>query len=149
MQQNNKINMPSKKSQKRKKSTQTNGAMSNSLVNNSNAFSTGGGGNQVAQIHQTLQLKPNLKNIYASAAQSHQGPHKIRHGHSNAPHHSAINAINESFSTGPTSQKVFRRSGTNTSNTSNPRGRKKGYANGAQSLQPKPMMILNNSIAGG
>ena len=52
MMQNNKINMPSKKSQKRKKSTQTtNNGMSNSLVNNSNAFSNMGGGpgsNQVA-----------------------------------------------------------------------------------------------------
>jgi len=33
-------------------------------------------------------------------------------------------AVSDSFSTGPTSQKIFRR-GTNTSNTSNPRTRKK------------------------
>ena len=49
MMQNNRINMPSKKSQKRKKSTQTNNGMSNSLVNNSNAFSSvGASTNQVA-----------------------------------------------------------------------------------------------------
>ena len=144
--QNNRINMPSKKSQKRKKSTQNSNAMSNSLVNNSNTFSVGQGGNQVAQIHQTLQLKPNLKNIYASAAQSHQGTHQKRHGYNTGAQHQVNNAVNDSFSTGPTSQKVFRRSGTNTSNTSNPRGRKKVYP-GAQSMQPK-MMLLNNSAVG-
>ena len=43
--------------------------MSNSLINGSNIL-TNPSNNQVAQIHQTLQLKPNLKNIYSSVAQS-------------------------------------------------------------------------------
>ena len=62
--------MPSKKGaghQKRKKST---GVLSNSLIR-------GGGGGNVAQIHQTLQLKHNLRDIYASA--SSQPPAKVRH----------------------------------------------------------------------
>ncbi len=118
---NSRINMPSKKSQKRKKST---GVLSSSIATSSN----------VAQIHQTLQLRPNLKNIYASASQSQGGASlKVKssaqnnsntHNYYPAPNQNAQATISDTHSVGPTSQKIFRRSGTN---TSNPRGRKKVF----------------------
>lgn len=66
---NSRITMPSKKSQKRKKSTQASNSivLTNSLVGNlSQGLPTNGpsaSGGHVAHIHQTLSLKPNLQKI--------------------------------------------------------------------------------------
>ena len=125
--------MPSKSKQnKRKKST---GVMSNSLIR---------GSANVAQIHQTLQLKPNLRDIYASQGPSQKGGRHPSNANSYNAQVMAASVAVDSFSTGPTSQKVFRRSGTNTSNNSNPRGRKRAPVVN-NSVQPK-MILLNNSV---
>lgn len=68
---NSRINMPAKKSQKRKKSINS-AVMQNSLVGGSAMFTVGTNApaTQGGLIHQTINIKPNLKEIYASASVS-------------------------------------------------------------------------------